>query len=120
MTLVVSAVAAVQERDTNILKHLAKEFNLTFNAFGSDIIPKDTASAGELTLTDAWGTALEPAPVTPTGEESAPWKLLSGTIKAAYNAHRGLEGADNIFVSPGITSGNTGGYIHLSILHRRG
>ncbi|KAH9039306.1 hypothetical protein EDB85DRAFT_2182476 [Lactarius pseudohatsudake] len=82
-----SSVSAVQQRDTDILKHLAKEFNLSFTAFGSDVTPK--------------------APVTPTDEDSAPWQLLSGTIKATYNAHRGLEGADNIFVSPGIMSGNT-------------
>jgi Gly-Xaa carboxypeptidase len=101
-----SSVAAVQQHETDVLKHLAKEFNLTFTAFGSEISPKAAPTAGKLTLTDAWGTALEPAPVTPT-EDSAPWRLLSGTIKAAYNAHRGLEGADNIFVSPGIMSGNT-------------
>ncbi|KAI9453412.1 hypothetical protein BJY52DRAFT_1189633 [Lactarius psammicola] len=102
-----SSVAAVQQHDTLILKHLAKEFNLSFTSFGSDVTPKGTPTAGKLTLTDAWNTGLEPAPVTPTDEDSAPWRLLSGTIKATYNAHRGLEGADNIFVSPGITSGNT-------------
>ncbi|KAH9066867.1 hypothetical protein EDB87DRAFT_1573733 [Lactarius vividus] len=85
-----SSVSVVQQRDTELLKQLAKEFNLTFTAFGSDITPKCTPTAGKLTLTDAWGTSLEPAPVTPT-EDSAPWRLLSGTIKAAYNAHRGLE-----------------------------
>jgi Gly-Xaa carboxypeptidase len=110
---VFSSVAAVQQHETDVLKHLAKEFNLTFTAFGSEISPKAAPTAGKLTLTDAWGTALEPAPVTPT-EDSAPWRLLSGTIKAAYNAHRGLEGADNIFVSPGIMSGNTGGCIPWS------
>ncbi|KAH9027918.1 hypothetical protein EDB84DRAFT_1563249 [Lactarius hengduanensis] len=101
-----SSLSVVQQRDTDLLKQLAKEFNLTFTAFGSDITPKCTPTAGKLTLTDAWGTSLEPAPVTPT-EDSAPWRLMSGTIKATYNAHRGLEGADNIFVSPGIMSGNT-------------
>jgi len=101
-----SSVSAVQERDTQILKHLAKEFNLTFTAFGSDITPAGAPTAGKLILTDAWGTALEPAPVTPTNG-SAPWQLLSGTIKATYNTHRDIEGADNIIVSPGIMSGNT-------------
>ncbi|KAI9440737.1 carboxypeptidase S [Lactarius indigo] len=101
-----SSVSAIQQRDTNILKHLAKEFNLTFTAFGEDITPSGTPTAGKLTLTDAWESGLEPAPVTPT-EDSAPWQLLSGTIKATYNTHRGLEGADNIFVSPGIMGGNT-------------
>ena len=104
-----SAVAALKERDASLLKHLANEFNLTYTAFGSAITKEDGPSAGTLTLTDAWGTALEPAPITPTGEDSAPWQLLSGTIKATYNAHRDLEGRDNVFVSPGIMTGNTGG-----------
>ncbi|KAI0251453.1 carboxypeptidase S [Lactifluus subvellereus] len=102
-----SSVAEVQQRDTDVLKDLAKEFNLTFTAFGSAISPQDRPSAGSLTLTVAW-EALEPAPVTPTDRDSAPWQLLSGTIKATYNAQRGLEGADNIVVSPGIMNGNTG------------
>jgi len=102
-----SSVAEVQQRDTHILKHLAKEFNLTYTAFGSAISTDVGSTAGTLTLTDAWGTALEPAPVTPTGEDSAPWQLLSGTIKATFNGHRNLDGVDNIFVSPGIMSGNT-------------
>ncbi|KAH9027920.1 carboxypeptidase S, partial [Lactarius hengduanensis] len=101
------SVSAVQRRDTDVLKHLSNEFNLSFTAFGSDITPNGAPSAGKLTLTDAWESGLEPAPVTPTDEDSAPWQLLSGTIKATYNAHRGLEGADNIFVSPGVMSGNT-------------
>ena len=106
-----SSVAAVQQRDTHVLKHLAKEFNLTYTAFGSAISTDVGSTAGALTLTDAWGTALEPAPITPTGEDSAPWQLLSGTIKATFNAHRNLDGVDNIFVSPGIMSGNTGVYL---------
>ena len=106
--LATSSVATVQERDTNLLEHLAKEFNLTFTAFGSAISTGDGPTAGTLTLTDEWGTALEPAPITPTSEDSAPWQLLSGTIKATFNAHRGLDGDDNIFVSPGIMTGNTG------------
>ncbi|KAH9074826.1 hypothetical protein EDB83DRAFT_2312331 [Lactarius deliciosus] len=88
---VFSSVSAVQQRDTDILKHLAKEFNLSFTAFGSDITPTGAPTAGKLTLADAWESGLEPAPVTPTDEDSAPWQLLSGTIKAVYNAHRGLE-----------------------------
>ncbi|KAH8996149.1 hypothetical protein EDB86DRAFT_3157955 [Lactarius hatsudake] len=102
-----SSVSAVQRRDTDVLKHLANEFNLSFTAFGSDITPNGAPSAGKLALTDAWESGLEPAPVTPTDEDSAPWQLLSGTIKATYNSHRGLEGGDNIFVSPGVMSGNT-------------
>ncbi len=99
----------MQQRDTDILKHLAKEVNLTYTAFGSPITTQDSPTAGTLTLSEAWNTALEPAPVTPSGEDSAPWQLLSGTIKATFNAHRGLDGPNNILASPGIMSGNTGG-----------
>ncbi len=99
----------MQQRDRDVLNHLAKEFNLTYTAFGSAIsTTEDSPSAGTLALTEAWGTPLEPAPITPFGEDSAPWQLLSGTIKATFNGHWGLDGADNIFVSPGITTGNTG------------
>jgi Gly-Xaa carboxypeptidase len=104
-----SSVAAVRQRDRDVPKQLAREFNLTYTAFGSAISTEDGPGVGTLTLTEAWGTHLEPAPITPFGEDSAPWQLLSGTIKATFNAHRGLDGADNIFVSPGILTGNTGG-----------
>jgi Gly-Xaa carboxypeptidase len=104
-----SSVAAIKDRDTQVLEHLAEEFNLTYTAFGSLISPDGGSSAGTLTLTDAWEGSLEPAPITPTSEDPAPWQLFSGTVKATYNAQRGLEGEDNIFVSPGVLTGNTGG-----------
>jgi Gly-Xaa carboxypeptidase len=106
-----SSVAAVQRRDRDVVKQLAREFDLTYTAFGSVISTdsEDGPTAGTLTLTEAWGTPLEPAPITPFGEDSAPWQLLSGTIKATFNAHRCLDGADNVFVGPGIATGNTGG-----------
>ncbi len=99
-----SSVAAVRQRDTYVLKDLAKELNFTYTAFGPAVFPEDDISAGALTLTDAWGNTLEPVPVTPAGEdsESARWQLLSGTIKATFNSHRSLDGATNIFVIPGI------------------
>ena len=98
----------MQQRDTHVLRQLAEEFNLTYTAFGSPISTQDGPVAGTLILSEAWGTALEPAPVTPSVEDSAPWRLLSGTIKATFNTHRHLDGPNNIFVSPGIMSGNTG------------
>ena len=103
----------MQQRDRDVLKQLAREFNLDHTAFGSEISTKDGPTAGTLTLTEAYGTQqppLVPTPITPFGEDSAPWQLLSGTIKATFNAHRSLDGAGNIFVSPGIMTGNTGGY----------
>lgn len=104
-----SSVADVIERDTNTLKGLAEKFNLTFTSFGK--IVSDSASAssyGSLYLSDAYDSSLEPAPTTPTsGPMAAPYELLSGTIQATYNAHRGLEGNNNVVVAPGMPSGNT-------------
>lgn len=102
-----SSVAATVEHDTQLLKSLANKFNLTYTSFGAQISGKDAPSSGTLTLSDAWGTALEPAPITPTGRDAAPYALLAGTIKATFNSHRSLQG-DNIAMSPGIMTGNTG------------
>ncbi|KAF8074977.1 carboxypeptidase S [Lyophyllum atratum] len=106
---VISSVEAVKAHDTKIVEDLAEKFNLTYNAFGSKISreEKGAPSSGSLTLTDAYGNSLEPAPVTPTDKDAAPWQLLSGTIKTAFNSHRQLKGENEIIVSPGMSSGNT-------------
>ncbi|KII87433.1 hypothetical protein PLICRDRAFT_177181 [Plicaturopsis crispa FD-325 SS-3] len=98
-----NALAALKECDASILAPLAKAYNLSYNAFGVQV-SDDTPKAGALTLSDAFNKGLEPAPVAPTGASA--YALLSGTIKATYNAHRGTTG-DNIAVAPGIMSGNT-------------
>ncbi|KAJ7035311.1 hypothetical protein C8F04DRAFT_1098842 [Mycena alexandri] len=106
-----SSVGETKAHDAALLKDLAGQFNLTYTAFGKSLSEDGAPAYGTLTLKDAYGTALEPAPVSPTsGDESAPYALLSGTIKATYAAHRGLVGAqakDGIAVSPGMSTGNT-------------
>ncbi|KAG1822231.1 hypothetical protein EV424DRAFT_1321997 [Suillus variegatus] len=102
-----SSIAATKMRDIELLKSLANDFNLSYTAFGSYVSNEDAPSYGTLTLSTAFGDGLEPAPVTPSGEDAAPFRLLSGTIKAAYNSHRNISGSDAIIVSPGIMSGNT-------------
>ena len=93
------------------MRGLAHRFNLTFTAFGTLISPVGSPAYGTLTLDDPFGHALEPAPVAPTGEDAVPYRILSGTIKATYDAHRGLQGGDNVIVTPGIMSGNTGAIV---------
>ncbi|KAF9453562.1 carboxypeptidase S [Macrolepiota fuliginosa MF-IS2] len=95
-----SSLAATIAHDTELLKPLAHDFNLTYTSFGETISGGNGPSKGSLTLRDAFHDGLEPAPVTPTGSDAAPYQLLSGTIKATYNSHRSLEGADNIIVAP--------------------
>ncbi|KAG2121218.1 hypothetical protein BD769DRAFT_1671694 [Suillus cothurnatus] len=77
---------------------------------------EDAPSYGTLILSTAFGDGLEPAPVTPSGEDAAPFQLLSGTIKATYNSHRNISGSDAIIVSPGIMSGNTGGVLSAHLI----
>lgn len=104
-----SSVGETTLHDTMVLKDLADSFNLTYTAFGSDINDHKYPAYGTLTLSMPFGEiGLEPAPVTPTDGDAAPYRLLSGTIKATFNSHRGVSGDDNIIVSPGIMSGNTG------------
>jgi Gly-Xaa carboxypeptidase len=89
------------------LKHPAGTFNLTFSAFGTLVSEEGVPASGTLTLSDAFQVGLEPAPITPTGADAAPYQLLSGTIKATYNAHRSNDTTDSVIVAPGIMSGNT-------------
>jgi len=102
-----SSVGAVKEHSTALLKSVAAGFNLSYTAFGSSVTG-DAPGYGTLTLSDAWGTALDPAPITPTGQDAAPFQLLSGTIRATWNSHRSIqEEADGITVIPSLVSGNT-------------
>ncbi|KAI0793902.1 carboxypeptidase S [Fomes fomentarius] len=100
-----SSVDAAKEHDTELLKSLAHKFNLSYTAFDTQVTAHDAPAYGTLTISDAWGAALEPAPISPI--DAPEYALLSGTIKATYNAHRSLKGDDTIIVSPGIMSGNT-------------
>ncbi|KZP26579.1 carboxypeptidase S [Athelia psychrophila] len=102
-----SSVGALIERDTALLQSLASQFNLSYTAFGVGQSDEGVPAFGTLTLSEAFMKGLEPAPITPVDEH--PYELLSGTIKATYNKHRGraLRGEDEIVIAPGIMSGNT-------------
>ncbi|KAF7370753.1 Gly-X carboxypeptidase [Mycena sanguinolenta] len=102
-----SSVHETMAHDTALLAGLAARFNLSYTAFG-DALSKD--GSGTLTLKDAYGTSLEPAPVSPiAGKGSEAYQLLSGTIKATYAAHRGLDlnSHEGIVVAPGMSTSNT-------------
>ncbi|KAJ7066750.1 hypothetical protein C8F01DRAFT_715736 [Mycena amicta] len=103
-----SSVGETMAHDTALLQGLAEEFNLTYTAFGKVFSEKGAPAFGTLTLKDAYGTALEPAPVSPIrGAGSEAYQLLSGTIKATFAAHRSLDDANGIVVAPGMSTGNT-------------
>ncbi|QRV91202.1 Gly-Xaa carboxypeptidase [Ceratobasidium sp. AG-Ba] len=95
-----SSVSELQKLITAKLLPLAEKYNLTLSSFtsGQNLT---TGTLGTLTLSDAWGTALEPAPVTPTeGKDAGAYRLLSGVI-------RKTRGDKKTVVSPAIMSGNT-------------
>ncbi|CAE6471865.1 unnamed protein product [Rhizoctonia solani] len=94
-----SSVSELKEAITSKLVPLADKFGLTLSSFGQTNVT--AGKVGTLTLSDAWGTALDPAPITPTaGTEAAAYKLLSGVI-------RHTRGDKKTVVSPAIMSGNT-------------
>ncbi|KAJ3931943.1 MAG: carboxypeptidase S [Lentinula lateritia] len=97
-----SSVNATTKHDIDLFLPLATKFGLQFSVFGEILYVPDAEMKGNLKFTTSIG--LEPAPVTPI--DSAPYQLLSGTIKATYNAHRALQG-NNIAVGPGMPTGNT-------------
>lgn len=103
-------MAATRERDAQLLKSVAREYNLSYTAFDVDMDVDMTPTArGTVTLSTAFESGFETAPITPTDGDAVPYRLLSGSIKAAYNSHRAISGDDHVIVSPGMMSGNTGG-----------
>nr|GAT46769.1 Gly-X carboxypeptidase [Mycena chlorophos] len=103
-----SSVGATMAHDTALLKELAEQFNLSYTAFGKTISGAGAPAFGTLVLSDAYASALEPAPISPIrGPGSEAYQLLSGTIKATYASHRSLENGDEIVVAPALGTGNT-------------
>lgn len=102
-----SSVNETKSHNIRLMEGVAREFDLTLNPFDTSLLP-EAPSNRTLTLTAMGGAPMEPSPKTPIGQDSAPWKLLSGTIKATYNSHRNLSEATTIIVSPGVLAGNTG------------
>jgi Gly-Xaa carboxypeptidase len=114
-----STVAKVQAHIVANLQTVSEGFNLSVAAFGKRLTDEGVRTFGSLNISDAWHSALEPAPITPT--DGKPYQLLAGTIKAVYAAHRaeslngladsnaavGATQAQEVIVAPGMMSGNT-------------
>lgn len=102
-------MTALKEHASAVLGPIAASLGLTFSAFGNTEDASSDSSAGHVRLSDAWGTALEPAPVSPT--DSAQWRVLAGTIRAAGGppaaGHPSLKEHD-VVVVPSLLGGNTG------------
>ena len=99
------SVAAVQKHMADVILPVAQEYNLSMDAFGVQV-QAGAGGGGHVALSDAWGTALEPSPVTPTGKDD-PFQILAGTIKATIESAEGYN-AKGVVVAPQLATGNTG------------
>lgn len=101
-------MAEVKARFVDILSPIAEQFNLSINAFEDESLShRNEYALGELELSDAFGTALNPAPVSPT-YGSGPWQLLSGSILSTLASSQ-RDGTKEIkaAVAPGLAIGET-------------
>lgn len=90
----------VQDRLTALARPIAEHFNLTLHAFPEGDGDGETPSS--ITLKEAYGTGLEPAPVSPTTiieGETSPYSILAGTTRAVHG--------EELIMAPGLSTGNT-------------
>lgn len=128
-------MGALKNHTIAVLGPVADSLNLSFSPFPADAVTESSGadpaagrhrSAGHVTLSDAWGTALEPAPVSPTDSEQ--WRVLAGTIRAAWGpppalsdhderagAQEPLAEPEEVVVVPSLLAGNTGSSARHSI-----
>lgn len=97
-------MAELEARFADIVAPIADRFNLSVNAFGNSSKPSGRA-LGHLTLSDAYGSGLNPAPISPTSG-SGPWDVLSGTILQVLGSSQrsSLQNA-TYAVAPGLSLG---------------
>ncbi|THH10750.1 hypothetical protein EW145_g1115 [Phellinidium pouzarii] len=104
-----SSVTELEGRFARIVAPIARSFNLSLNAFENETLSTDeqASAAGRLSLTDAYGTGLNPAPITPTAG-SGPWQLLSGSILFTFATNKRSDLThEKVSVAPGLSLGNT-------------
>lgn len=96
-----SSVEAVRRHVYSIVKSVAARNDLAISGSeGWEFVANDSSKhprAGKIVLSDAFHSALEPAPLTPLGD-AKPWKLLQAVIRNVWS---------DILVSPDLMGGNT-------------
>lgn len=102
---ITSSVGELQTRMAKILKPVAEEHNLAFEAFGDNILDDIKDKAGKLVIKAAWNSSLEPAPVSPYTTDSPAWRVLSGTIRGVYASRPGAKDGDEIYMAPFMSTG---------------
>lgn len=98
-----SSAGEVQAHITALALPIAREFNLSMDAFGSMF---RFGNEGHVVLEDAFYSALEPSPVSPI-DLAGPYGVLSGTIKSTLESSARYN-ASEVIISPSLGLGNTG------------
>ncbi|KLT39355.1 Zn-dependent exopeptidase [Cutaneotrichosporon oleaginosum] len=100
-----SSVAELQARLARVLRPVAKEYALDFDAFGDVALADKTA--GKLSLAPAWNSTLDPGPVSPYTVDAPAWRILAGTTKSVYASRGQKRGSADVHMAPYLTTGNT-------------
>jgi len=99
-----SSTTELQERFADVVAPIAAKHNMSLDAFGTTV-GLEAPRWGHVKLSDAFQSALEPAPVTPTAG-SGPYELLSGTILSTLKTNLRTDNLpDEVVVSPGLSLG---------------
>ena len=77
-----SSIDDVKQHVVSTLKPVAKEFDLAIAGWG-DYTPKGGVR-GTVYLSDAYEIPHGPAPITPTGLDSAAWRVFAGTSRGMW------------------------------------
>lgn len=105
-----SSVSELKSRFTDIVSPIAKEFNLSISAFSEEVeqVSPTLDTKGHLRISAAYGSGLDPAPVSPT-KGSGPWELLSGSIMYTFSTNQRTSSikTNDYVVAPGLNLGNT-------------
>ncbi|PBK99207.1 carboxypeptidase S [Armillaria gallica] len=99
-----SSTEEVQQHIIELLTPVAAEYNLSVDAFGKTL-DIGGVEGGRMVLSDAFGSALQPSPVSPL-DLKGPYGMLSGTIKATLQSSDRYE-ASGVVVMPSLGLGNT-------------
>lgn len=104
-----SSVSELVDHLTTLFTPFAKYHNLDFVSFGRNISSATkTPISGTFEIFDAFHSALESAPITPTDTEA--YRLLSGTILATHakSVFSIPDRPKDLIVTPFLAGGNTG------------
>ncbi|KAI6044288.1 hypothetical protein EDC04DRAFT_2940773 [Pisolithus marmoratus] len=95
-----SSVAELEQHYIDVLLPMATSHKLGLRVFERVI---ETGNSGEISVSVAFGTVLEPSPKTPLGY--GPYSILGGTIKATMTTSQ-LHNGTSVILGPSLSLGN--------------